>query len=132
MSKDSWNWDKVADISDYRPTPNSPVTTRVVDNKDGSRDTYSNSKDLFNSTTHSHKNEDKNGNVKYDRPEGTKKSSFWGYTLEALSSLSFAELQIVETMSSNEYVKRSARHLIDQASFGPVLDFEMTLNKTKF
>ncbi|MDD4187368.1 MAG: hypothetical protein PHX04_01155 [Bacilli bacterium] len=58
-----------------------------------------------------------NGNSSYDRSVDDPKSEGRSWNdrrmfLEFFSELSFAELQQIESLSTNEYVKRSARHFM--------------------
>ena len=40
---------KYKNIEDFRPSQNSSTNSRIVTNKDGSKDLYSSTKDIFNS-----------------------------------------------------------------------------------
>ena len=99
-------------IEHYRNDEDGPVTKVVDTFEDGSVDTYSKSSGIFGSKGYSHKSTDSSGNTTYDRPEGRKTGKFNDYILKCLSELSFVELQIVEVQTTNEYVKRSARYLM--------------------
>src|SRR5699024_7593112 len=64
---------------------------------------------------HSHTHYDSNGNKTYDRPEGSSHS--WShrqkdFALRRLQTLSFENLQYIEKMSSNDYLKAAARHFM--------------------
>ncbi len=102
---------KYKNVEDFRPSQNSPTNSRIVTNKDGSKDIYSSAKDIFNSKSHAHKHIDKHGKVIYNRPEGKKNSKFY-YVFKALSSCSFEELQYIEAISTNDYVKNATRRLM--------------------
>jgi len=74
---------------------------------------------------HVHVEVDKNGNETYRREEG--KNHDWdhrqkGYIFTALKSLTFEELQIVEAFSKNEYLKKSARIMLNSYNedLGPI------------
>lgn len=74
---------------------------------------------------HVHIEVDKNGNETYNRQEG--QNHKWdhrqkGYILNALKVLSFEELQIVEAYSNNDYLKRSARIMLNSycEELGPI------------
>ena len=69
---------------------------------------------------HVHIEIDKNGNETYNRQEGDNHK--WdhrqkGYIFDALKSLSFEELQIVEAFSDNQYLKQSARILLNSNQY---------------
>lgn len=88
-------------------------TVHVYDAKDGD---FSNG---YNHTVYSNAMDHFNDDKEWER--GMENSSGKSWTdrhafLAALSELSFVELQQVETLSTNEYVKRSARHFIQISS----------------
>lgn len=79
---------------------------------DGSFDVYT-SKSGWKD--HSHTHYDSSGNKTYDRPEGSNHS--WShrqkdFALRWLQTLSFEELQYIEKMSSNDYLRIAARHFM--------------------